>query len=110
MSRAGYALTAGVLLAEVKVWDIVAELVSICCSPPPANPFSVDHAFFERMEPFEAMLATSATVNLLNRILDSGMHDYDDKIAEDIHKLMLLHFQVGQEVTGGDRCFARLLV
>ena len=36
------------LCADVKLWDIVAELVEVCTVPSPVNPFSVDFDYFDQ--------------------------------------------------------------
>ena len=63
--------------SDAKVWDVVAELVHICTSPSPPNPFAVDIDYFEALPVRERALATAAMVSLLRSILASGTHSYD---------------------------------
>ena len=62
---------------DAKVWDVIEELVHICTSPSPPNPFAVDMDYFEALPVRERTLATAAMVSLLRSILASGTHRYD---------------------------------
>jgi hypothetical protein len=62
---------------DTKVWDVIADLVSICTCPSPPNPFAVDLDFFEALPSPERVLATAAMISLLRSILASGTHRYD---------------------------------
>lgn len=66
---------------DIKVWDIIAELVHICTCPSPPNPFAVDLDYFEALPVRERLLATAAMISLLRLILDSGIHRYDRRGA-----------------------------
>lgn len=33
---------------DVKVWDMIAELVDVCTIPAPKNPFAIDLAYFRK--------------------------------------------------------------
>lgn len=68
--------------AEAKVWDVIAELVHICTSPSPPNPFAVDIEYFEALSVRERVLATAAMINLLRSVLASGSHRYDRRGIE----------------------------
>ena len=65
------------LSTDTKVWDVIADLVAICTSPSPPNPFAVDFDFFEALPSTERVLATAAMISLLRSILTSGSHRYD---------------------------------
>ncbi len=97
---------------DVKLWDIIAELVEICTIPTPLNPFSVDLAYFERcvcmcamcscvfigsqppsLPPMEAIAASGAMIHMLQRVLDHSRHRYDDGISKDLDALYRMHFQ-----------------
>lgn len=56
---------------------MIEELVHICTSPSPPNPFAVDMDYFEALPVRERTLATAAMVSLLCSILASGTHRYD---------------------------------
>ena len=62
---------------DTKVWDVIAELVHICTSPSPKNPFAVDLDYFEALPVTERVLASAAMISLLRSILASGTHRYD---------------------------------
>lgn len=66
-------------LAEVELWDVVAELVLLATSPSPVNPFAVDLDFFDSLPAGERLLASSAMLNLLLCILESGSHSYNKR-------------------------------
>ena len=55
---------------------MLAELVQVCTSPCPPNPFSVDLDYFDSLPAAEQLLATSAMLNLLKSILLSGPYSY----------------------------------
>lgn len=63
----------------MELWDVVAELVTLCTSPSPANPFAVDLDFFDSLPAAERMLSAAAMLSLLMCILDSGSHSYNKK-------------------------------
>lgn len=64
-------------LTEIKVWDVISELVLICSCPSPPNPFAVDLDYFDALPVKERVLASAAMLNILLSILDSGTHRYD---------------------------------
>ena len=66
----------------VKVWDIIAELVEICCSPAPPNPFALDFDYLDCLHSAEKALATAAISHVLQKVLASGRpHAYDRRGA-----------------------------
>lgn len=62
---------------DVKVWDIVAELVHVCTDPCPPNPFEVDLDYFAALPITERYLASGAMVDFLRKLLASGKHAFD---------------------------------
>jgi len=56
-------------IAEIFVWDIVAELVKLCTFPSPRNPFQIDFDYFDMLPLQEKVLASAAMVNVLQKIL-----------------------------------------
>ena len=56
---------------------MAAELVHICTSPSPPNPFAVDFDYFEALHLPERALASGAMVAFLQKVLESGPHPYD---------------------------------
>lgn len=63
----------------MKVWDVLAELIQICTSPSPPNPFAVDFDYFDALHLPERALASGAMATFLQRIVASGPHSYNKK-------------------------------
>ena len=63
------------LIIDIRAWDIIAELVKLCTYPPPLNPFAVDFAYFDDLEPHEKYLASGAMVNFLQRVVLASSDD-----------------------------------
>jgi hypothetical protein len=84
--------------SDVKVWDIIAELVKLCTYPPPNNPFAVDFEYFDNLPIEERLLATAAMVNFLQKMILSKKEDqrYTAKVMEDLQSVTKLHFQALQ--------------
>eukprot|EP00055_Hartaetosiga_balthica_P011861 m.55507 g.55507 ORF g.55507 m.55507 type:complete len:311 (-) comp7756_c1_seq1:3784-4716(-) len=61
---------------DVKIFDIVAELVTVNTRPPPLNPFAVDFSYFECLSKYESVIASGAMVDLLVRILQHRTPSY----------------------------------
>ncbi|XP_065840493.1 uncharacterized protein [Oscarella lobularis] len=78
---------------DIKIWDIVAELVSICTMPAPKNPFAVDIEYFQSLPLAESVLATGAMANFLRTVLAHKEHFYDAKMFEDLTMVTQKHFQ-----------------
>ena len=87
----------------VKVWDVIAEVVEVCCQPSPSNPLAVDHSYFASLEGLDRVLESSAMIYFLQRVLDSGSHPYDDKVAKDLRLLGQSHFESVHETMGGGK-------
>lgn len=97
----------------VKVWDVIAEIVEVCCQPSPANPLAVDHSYFASLEGLDKILESSAMVYFLQRVLDSGSYPFGDKVAKDLRLLGQMHFEsvhdvMGSSATGGGGSSAAL--
>lgn len=75
-NRCGYDLTSD---AAGNLWEVIAELVLVCTSPSPANPFAVDMDFFDSLPATERMLATAAMLSVLQCVLNSGPHLYNKR-------------------------------
>ena len=69
----------GISCLDVEVWDVIAELVNVCTSPSPSNPFAVDIGYFESLPATERLLASSAMLNILKSIIICGMHPYNQR-------------------------------
>eukprot|EP00030_Apusomonadida_sp_AF-17_P001025 a178390_61.p1 GENE.a178390_61~~a178390_61.p1 ORF type:complete len:249 (-),score=63.65 a178390_61:48-761(-) len=87
--------------ANVRVWDIVEELISVSLATPPANPFELDLEFFSQLEPFESYLTTAAALNFLRKTyLLKTDTPYAAALAADIRQVSLLHFKAAPFVFG----------
>ncbi|XP_066578707.1 uncharacterized protein LOC136768408 [Amia ocellicauda] len=75
------------------VWDIMSELVALCTSPPPINPFSVDLRFLGRLPLPERFLVSGALVHFLEKVAVYGNPEepYYNKVVEDLDALRRLH-------------------
>ena len=62
-------------LTDIKIWDVLAELVKLCTYPAPLNPFAIDFNYFENLQPKERLLATGAMVSLLRKMVISRNED-----------------------------------
>eukprot|EP00002_Diphylleia_rotans_P018277 TRINITY_DN3543_c0_g1_i2.p1 TRINITY_DN3543_c0_g1~~TRINITY_DN3543_c0_g1_i2.p1 ORF type:complete len:230 (-),score=54.58 TRINITY_DN3543_c0_g1_i2:94-783(-) len=76
---------------QLKVWDIVLELVSKVVHPTPENPFEVDYDYFEQLEPFERALNSAGMVNFLRKILLSE-HPKSHLVFPDVQGMLNAHF------------------
>lgn len=79
---------------DIRLWDILEELVMMNTEPQPANPFAIDLPYFQSLGGLDAILATSAMIHFLQRVLDSGHHGFDDAILADIRQLTAMHFDM----------------
>lgn len=64
---------------DIRVWDIIAELVAICTVPAPKDPFAVDLSYYDTLPVAESVLATGAMINFLQKVLDTGGHMCNSK-------------------------------
>eukprot|EP00053_Salpingoeca_punica_P016234 m.152103 g.152103 ORF g.152103 m.152103 type:complete len:323 (+) comp16913_c0_seq1:281-1249(+) len=78
---------------DVKVWDVIAELVDICMQPPASNPFAIDMNYFESLPILEAVMTSGAMVHFMQRVLDSCRHTYDKQIMEEMTQLLVRHYE-----------------
>ncbi|KAK6466491.1 hypothetical protein HHUSO_G36184 [Huso huso] len=78
-----------------QVWEVVSELVTLCTSPPPLNPFSLDMRFIQSLPQAQRLLASGALVNFLERIVVNGnpQEAYHSRVVEDLDRLHRFHVQ-----------------
>ena len=62
-------------MADIKPWDILAEVVKLCTYPPPQNPLAVDWEYFDRLPLAERVIAQGALINTLNRVIMGQQQD-----------------------------------
>jgi hypothetical protein len=53
---------------DVRLWDIMAEIITLTLSPSPINPFRINHAYFETLPLEECVVATGAMMDFLQRV------------------------------------------
>uniref|UniRef100_A0A8C4SI77 Si:dkey-19b23.7 n=1 Tax=Erpetoichthys calabaricus TaxID=27687 RepID=A0A8C4SI77_ERPCA len=56
----------------VRIWDMVWELVTLCTTPPPINPFALDMRYIESLPLSERFLVSGALICFLERIVIHG--------------------------------------
>ncbi|ORY03524.1 hypothetical protein K493DRAFT_404960 [Basidiobolus meristosporus CBS 931.73] len=76
---------------EVKVWDVIAEIVTLTQDPAPINPFAINHDFFDSLPVEECVFATGALISVLQKIYLSNV-PYADQVMSDIQQLHQRHF------------------
>lgn len=63
------------VLADVKPWEILAEVVKLCTYPPPQNPLAVDWEYFDRLPLQERVIAQGALINVLHKVIEGQQQD-----------------------------------
>ncbi|XP_051900712.1 uncharacterized protein si:dkey-19b23.7 [Pristis pectinata] len=73
----------------VQLWEMVAELVTLCTWPPPSNPFSLDMSHFESLPLTESFLASGAMTSFLHKLVIHGDREqpYHSKVVEELEAL-----------------------
>lgn len=56
------------IFTDIRLWDIIAEIISLTHPPPPANPFEVDMYYFDTLPLEECVTSTGAMVDFLQRV------------------------------------------
>ncbi|KAF9348088.1 hypothetical protein BGX26_000466, partial [Mortierella sp. AD094] len=81
----------------IRLWDIMAEIITLTLSPSPVNPFRINHAYFEALPLEECVIATGAMTDFLQRVY---MKDtpYTDAVYMDIKHLQRMHFALYDEL------------
>ncbi|KAF9961876.1 hypothetical protein BGZ70_008194, partial [Mortierella alpina] len=82
---------------DVRLWDIMAEIITLTLSPSPINPFRINHAYFDTLPLEECVVATGAMLDFLQRVY---MKDtpYTDAVYADIKHLQKMHFVLYDEL------------
>ncbi|KAG0051731.1 hypothetical protein BGZ83_003349 [Gryganskiella cystojenkinii] len=82
---------------DIRLWDIMAEIITLTLSPSPINPFRINHAYFDTLPLEECVVATGAMMDFLRRVY---MKDtpYTDSVYTDIKYLQKLHFLLYDEL------------
>jgi len=76
----------------IKVWDIIAELVSLTIPVTPnANPFQIDRHQIEKLSPLEGSLAAAALATFLKKLYLTN-EPYAEAILPDLEWALSFHF------------------
>ena len=62
-------------LSEVRIWDVVNELVGLCTNPSPSNPFALDVRYVQNLPLPERFLVSGALLNFLETYVVHGNKD-----------------------------------
>ncbi|KAK0061107.1 hypothetical protein Bpfe_009635 [Biomphalaria pfeifferi] len=86
---------------DVKIFDIVAEIVKLCTYPAPRNPFEVDLDYFNFLKQPDQLLASAAMTFLLQKIVIQSSENkvYIAKVFEELQLLARIHFKSLRELT-----------
>ncbi|XP_031440928.1 uncharacterized protein si:dkey-19b23.7 [Clupea harengus] len=78
---------------DVRVWDVVSELVGLCTMPPPDNPFSLDTRYLQSVPLPDRFLITGALLNFLEGLVVQGNQEevYYDMVVQEMKWLRRLH-------------------
>ncbi|KAF9898654.1 hypothetical protein BX616_003766, partial [Lobosporangium transversale] len=82
---------------DVRLWDIMAEIIELTVPLSPINPFRINIAYFDTLPLEECVVATGAMMEFLQRVY---MKDtpYTDAVYADIKHLQKLHFALYDEL------------
>lgn len=76
---------------DIRLWNIIAEVITLCLEPAPENPFEIIHSYYNSLPLEEMAVSTGAMINFLQKVylMDTT---YADKVFEDIKILQQRHF------------------
>jgi len=77
---------------DIKIWDIISEIVRINVQPQPRNPFAIDHSYFDKLPQEECIIATGAMADFLQKVLRKD-HSFNSLVSADLHEILKRHFQ-----------------
>ncbi|KAH7051973.1 hypothetical protein BKA57DRAFT_458452 [Linnemannia elongata] len=82
---------------DVRLWDIMAEIITLTLSPSPVNPFRINLSYYETLPLEECVIATGAMLDFLQRVY---MKDtpYTEAVYADIKHLQKMHFVLYDEL------------
>ncbi|RIB01785.1 hypothetical protein C2G38_951962 [Gigaspora rosea] len=84
-------------MQDVKLWDIIAEVITLSLSPPPENPFEINHSYYDTLPLEECAVSTGAMVDFLQKVYLKDTN-HSDKVFEDIKILQQRHFAAFEEM------------
>lgn len=77
---------------DIKAWEIISEVISLALSPPPENPFTIDHTYFDSMPMEESIVCTGAMIEFLQKVFIKDT-PYSEMVLRDIGLLQQRHFR-----------------
>ncbi|XP_071493944.1 uncharacterized protein [Diadema antillarum] len=84
---------------DVKVWQILAELVKLCTRPAPKNPFEVDMDYFEALERGERVIALGAMAYFLQCVVSQGSdRSFSGLVVDDLREIQRWHLREFQQL------------
>ncbi|XP_064615084.1 uncharacterized protein LOC135479220 [Liolophura sinensis] len=80
---------------DVKIWDVISELIKLCTYPVPRNPFEVDVEYIDCLPLKERVLVTGSLANSLQKIMlhTKDEKHYSGKVFDDLHLVTRKHFE-----------------
>jgi len=66
------------MYVDVILWNIMAEIITLSLSPPPTNPFEIDHSYYDTLPVEECAVSTGAMVDFLQKVYLKDV-EYADK-------------------------------
>jgi len=77
--------------ADVRPWEIVAEIVCLTARPVPKNPFALDFEFLDSLPPSEYLFLSGALCSFLREVYLKDT-PFVDLIFQDLSRLLTCHF------------------
>ncbi|XP_072034055.1 uncharacterized protein [Amphiura filiformis] len=78
---------------DIRIWDVLGELVKLSSLPSPHNPFAVDLEYFTSLPVNERIVASAAMVHFLQCVLIyAGNKSYSGLVADDLREITKHHF------------------
>eukprot|EP00158_Paraphelidium_tribonemae_P003649 Partr_v1_DN26279_c2_g1_i2_m48475 putative NA len=65
---------------DIRVWDIVDEVLQVSAGTPLANPFAINHDYYNLNSLPVSVIQTGAMISFLKRLLSNGNCKYKDQI------------------------------
>ena len=66
------------MYVDVILWNIMAEIITLSLSPPPTNPFEIDHSYYDTLPVEECAVSTGAMIDFLQKVYLKDV-EYADK-------------------------------
>jgi len=77
---------------DIKLWDILAEIIILALKEEPSNPFEIDKDILKSLSPQDILLTTGALLYFLKLVYLSDKNPYATCVFQDIQWLADTHF------------------